>query len=125
MSIDPCLPPETDLDRIDGLLADLGTIVRRAGSETLSEEDFRTLASRMRTRLKDLRESLTEEVEPIVLTDATEAIAAAGRLGRDPAVQSLLRRMPALMTARQLATRPPGTSARFYGPFAAIDGGRP
>lgn len=129
MSIDPQLPAETDLERIDGVLADLGTLNRRAGSESLTEADYLTLARRMRARLKALRASLTEAEEPpINLTNAgvqaVEAIEAAGRIGQDPAVQALLRRIPALMTAQQLAERPSVRRARFYGPFAAIDGGR-
>ena len=128
MSIEPCLPPETDLERIDGLLADLGTMTRRAANQTLDEDDYRTLARRMRERLKALRASQLDpaaEDAPIELTDAGAAIAAAGRVGRDLDVQGLLRRIPALMTAQQLADRPSVRRARFYGNFAAIDGGRP
>lgn len=130
MTMEPCLPVETDLERIDGLLADLGTLNRRCGSESLTEADYLTLSRRMRVRLKALRASLIEAEEPpIELTEvgvgAAEAIAAAGRVGQDPAVQALLRRIPALMTAQQLAARPSVRRARFYGAFAAIDGGRP
>lgn len=125
MSIDPCLPPETDLERIDGLLADLGTMNRRAANHSLEEDDYLTLSRRMRERLKALRASYLEADEPLIeLTDAGEAIAAAGRMGRNPDVQALLRRIPALMTAQQLADRPTVRRARFYGNFAAIDGGR-
>ena len=129
MTTDPRLPVETDLERIDGVLADLGTLNRRCGSESLTEEDYLTLSRRMRDRLKAVRASLTEAEEPpIELTeagiDAADAIAAAGRVGQDPEVQALLRRIPALMTAQQLADRPSVRRARFYGNFAAIDGGR-
>lgn len=125
MSIETCPPAETDLERIDGLLADLGTLNRRAGTENLTEADYRTLAARMRGRLKALRASHLEADEsPIELTDAGAAVAAAGRIGRDPNVQALLRRIPALMTAQQLVDRSSVSHARFYGPFAAIDGGR-
>ncbi len=124
MSTEPMTPAETDLERIDGLLADLGTMNRRAAAQTLDEADWLTLARRMRRRLLDLRASLEEAAEPLVLTDAAEAVLVAGEVGRSPQLQALIRRMPALMTARQLAETPGVGSFRFRGSLAVVDGGR-
>lgn len=117
---------ETDLELIDGALADLGSIHRRAAAQTLPEADFRELMTRVRTRLRALRLAHLGGDEPVlVLTDAGAAAAVACAVGQKPEVRALLRRIPALMTAQQLADSPGVSRARFYGPFAAIDGGRP
>jgi hypothetical protein len=125
MTPQPNLTAETDLERIDGVLADLGTIARRAGAETLDEADFRALMMRARLRLKALRASLQVEADvaeaPI---DAAQASSLAAEVGRDPGLRELIRRNPGLMTARQLADRPEVSRARTYGPLAVVDGGR-
>lgn len=122
MSIEPITPAETDLERIDGLLADLGTITRRAANEALTEEDFRVLSRRMRSRLQALRAE-AREAQPFELTDVAAAIATASQVGQSPELRSLIRRIPGLMTAQQLACHPGVGRARMYGDFAVIDGG--
>lgn len=124
MSTQTIAPAETDLELIDGLLADLGTMTRRAANEALTEEDFATLSRRMRCRLQALR-AAAQEAEPIELTDVAAAIATASQVGQSPELRGLIRRIPGLMTAQQLACHPGVGRARMYGDFAAIDGGRP
>ena len=121
------LPPhESDLDRIDGALADLGCIVRRAACGTLEEPDFIGLVGRIRERLKALRGALQVEADVAeALIDAAQAKTLAGRVGRDPALRELIRRNPGLMTARQLASNPGVRRARLYGRLAVVDGDRP
>lgn len=117
---------ETELELIDGALGDLGSIHRRAAAGTLPEDDFRALLTRVRKRLKALRAVHLVNDEPgVELTDAGAAAAVACAVGQKPEIRQLLRRAPALMTARQLAGNPAVSRARFYGPFAAIDGDRP
>lgn len=123
---DPNIEAETELQLTDRALADLGALHRRAGCETLTEADFRALTTRMRQRLRRLRALHLEALEtegPLELTDAAAAVASAEAAGRSPDVQALLRRIPALMTAQQLADHPEVTRARFHGAFAVVDGG--
>ncbi len=121
---------ETELEMIDGALADLGVIHRRAGAATLPEADFRELMTRVRSRLRVLRAVHLGHDEPaLVLTDAgmsaAAAIEAAGAIGQRPEIRELIRRAPGLMTARSLIDNPAVLRARFHGPLAVIDGGRP
>lgn len=116
---------ETELQLIDGALADLGTLDRRARCQTLSEDEYRTLSRRLRDRLKALRAARLDSDEPaILLTDAGMAAAVACAVGQRPEIRELIRRAPALMMASQLADHPGITRVRTYGSFAAIDGGR-
>ncbi len=48
---------------IDTALADIGAVVRRANSETLTEEEFHGLMGRARKSLLDLRGRLDLDVE--------------------------------------------------------------
>lgn len=126
MTADHNTETQTELQLIDGCLADLGTLFRRHEAETLTEEDGLALMNRMRRRLKALRSNrLADAGEELELTDAGAAYAAATQVARHPNLQALLRRVPRLMTARNLADHPGVTRARFHGPFAAIDGDRP
>lgn len=96
----------TDLDVINFLLADIGTVVRRRRENTLSDEDFETLMGRSRARLKHLRDQRMVEDLGIELTDAGNAVAQARDLFRQPGVLDLFRRLPGLMTGRELAEKP-------------------
>lgn len=130
MTADPTTHDETELELIDGALADLGAIHRRASSQTLPEADFRELMTRVRSRLRVLRAAHLGSDEPaLVLTDAgmsaADAIEAAGVIGQRPEIRELIRRAPGLMTARSLIDNPAVMKARFHGPLAVIDGGRP
>lgn len=116
--------PESELEQIDAALADLGTLHRRAGAQTLTEEDFRGLVRGIRSRLISLRAAaMADEEPPLELTDAGVAAALACNVAQRPEVQRLIRRVPSLMTARNLAAHPGVGRARFHGDFAAIDGG--
>lgn len=116
---------ETELQLIDGALADLGNLDRRARCQTLSEDDYTTLSRRLRDRLKALRAARLDSDEPaILLTDAGMAAAVACAVGQRPEIRELIRRAPALMMASRLADHPEITRVRTYGSFAAIDGGR-
>ena len=115
---------DTDLELVDALLAHLGVLRRRSEAESLSEEDGRDLMNRMRSDLRALRASLCghDEAE-IVLTDAGGAALMAFEAARQSAFGDAVRRSHRLTTGRALMER--GVKrARFYGPFAAIDGDR-
>lgn len=111
--------------RIELALADLGTIHRRAGSETLNEIDFRSLMNRIRRQLQTLRAELqAEDADPadFALTEAGQALA-----DRNPTFAGLIAGL-GLMTARDLAEGrgPPRTRAWTRGNvrLGVIDGGR-
>lgn len=123
MMTDPTPTDETELEMIDGLLADIGTLQRRANHD-LTEGEFLTLVNRSRRRLRNLRSARLDDDAPVELTDAGAVVAAAGRVAQSPQLQQLIRRIPELMTAQKLADHPSIKRARFYGPFAAIDGVR-
>lgn len=117
---------ETELQLIDGCLADVGTLTRRHEAEILTEEEGMALLARLRRRLRTLRlHHLADNGEELELTDAGAAFVAATDVAQHPNLQALLRRIPELMTARNLADHPGISRARFYGPFAAVDGAQP
>lgn len=96
----------TNVELMDAVLADMGAIHRRATNETLNEQDFRQLMSRARWNATALRQRLLDEEEPpIELTDKTQAVILAGKVGRHPHLVGILRRLPGLMTGRELADR--------------------
>lgn len=119
----PTTPDIPDRDLILGALADLGSIVRQAGTERFEEAAFRRLAGQIRASLHELAARLGDDEPEIELTDASAASAAAQAMAQRPEVAALMRRIPALMTAQQLAGHAGVGRARFHGPFAAIDGG--
>ncbi len=125
-----------DLDRIEAVLADLGTIVRRAGAETLSEEEFHGFASRARRNLIALRASLRAERETDIeggggfeltglgLTTLGQALSDSADQRR-ASIKALASRIDGLMTGADLAALPQGTArARVCGTLIVIDGGR-
>ncbi len=125
-----------DLERIEAVLADLGTIVRRAGAETLSEEDFRGFASRARGNLIALRASLRAERETDIeagggfeltglgLTTLGQALSDSADQRR-ASIKALASRIDGLMTGADLARLPQGvTRARVCRTLVVIDGGR-
>jgi len=99
------------LDLVEATLADLGTLHRRAGNETLTEGDFRTLTRRMRDNLRALRQQLEdEEGGTLVLTDLGLALTQAenvkrtlkARPGQSLGLADLLSRVPGLRRASDL-----------------------
>ena len=99
------------LDLVEATLADLGTLHRRAGNETLTEGDFRTLTRRMRDNLRALRQQLEdEEGGTLVLTDLGLALTQAenvkrtlkARPGQSLGLADLLARVPGLRRASDL-----------------------
>lgn len=99
---------EAEIALIDLVLADLGTLHRRATAETLIEEDLRQLVNRARYRLKMVRaarEAEASEAAPIELTDKARAYAAAAEVAARPdALASVMRRC-GLTTGAGLARR--------------------
>jgi hypothetical protein len=92
----------TELELIDGALADIGTIWRRSGEKTLSNADFAELMRRSRQRLLALRDiALTDEPE-VELTEAGQAMLTARSIAFNPAMIAALKRLPGIRTARQL-----------------------
>lgn len=125
---------DIEITNIDQALAHLGVIVRRARAETLDEQTFEARAALIRSCLTTARNALVAEAEallgdfgddaPIELKDAGEAVAVAASLGSSPQVQTLLRRIPEVMTARRLQEA--GVIAkRRRGSIALIEGGAP
>ncbi|WP_370236576.1 hypothetical protein [Brevundimonas sp.] len=119
------------LDLVEALLADLGILHRRAGNETLTPDDFRTLTRRMRDNLRALRQQLEdEEGGNLVLTDVASALVRAeemkrtlkARPGQSLGLASLLSRVPGLMRGSDLGRdgRPHDLSRGLR----VIDGGR-
>lgn len=121
------LSKETPLELVEHALEDLGAIHRWQQAGTLTEAEYTLLMGDTRDRLKLLRDHLSPEgEEAIELTDAGAAVLAALKVGQDPQTRELIRRMPGLMTARNLAEH--GAAAgrgRRYGDFVALDGDRP
>ena len=74
---------DAEIALIDLVLADMGTLHRRATAETLSGEDLRQLVNRARLRLKLVRaarQAEAAEAAPIELTDKARAYAAAAEV---------------------------------------------
>lgn len=69
--------PFTPAELVRQLKADLGAIVRRAEAETLTEEEFAAISSRMRRHLRELEVYVADEEPMIELTDLGASI---GRL---------------------------------------------
>lgn len=113
-----------EYDLIQAALADMGTIKRRASSQTLTEEDFNELMGRARGHLLDLRELLIGLEEPqIELTDA--GLAALAKPPRRLDARELLSRIPGLMTARQLPSPARMRAVTDRGRrLGVVDGGR-
>jgi hypothetical protein len=99
---------DAELQLIDLVLADLGTLHRRATAETLSGEDLRQLVNRARFRLRLVRaarEAEAAEAAPIELTDKAVAYAAAAQVGARPDVLTGIMRRCRLTTGTGLARR--------------------
>lgn len=119
------------LDLVEATLADLGTLHRRAGNETLTEGDFRALTRRMRDNLRALRQQLQdEEGGTLVLTDAASALVRAEEMkrtlktrpGQPLGLASLLGRVPGLMRGSDLGRD--GRPRDLTRGLRVIDGGR-
>lgn len=107
--------------RIELALADIGTLHRRAGNETLTEIDFRTLMNRIRRQLQTLRAELqAEELLPadFELTEAGQALAE-----RNPVFAGLMTGL-GLTTGRDLAEGRTRAWTRGNVRLGVIDGGR-
>lgn len=98
-------PPAT-IDLVRELKADLGMIVRRSFADSLTEDEFRQVATRMRSRLNALEYELGE-AGPVSLHDLGSTLGAMIDAGR-------LRRASDLLPNR----------TRTYGHLAVIDGDR-
>lgn len=99
---------EAEIALIDQVLADLGTVHRRATAETLSGEDLRQLVNRARYRLKLVRaarEAEAAEAAPIELTDKARAYVAAAEIAAQPDALTTLMRRCRLTTGTGLARR--------------------
>lgn len=95
---------------VRSLKTDLGTIVRWSGNEAFSEEEFLTLAQRMRRHLNAL-EAEVGVPEQIDLTDLGERIGALLDSGQLQPASALLEALP--------------DRCRTYGQFTVIDGDLP
>ncbi len=99
---------EAELALIDLLLADMGTLHRRATAETLSGEDLRQLVNRARFRLRLLRAAREAEAlttAPIELTDRARAYCAAAGVAAQPEGLAAIMRRCGLTTGAGLARR--------------------
>jgi hypothetical protein len=93
---------------IDLVLADMGTLHRRAVAETLTGEDLRQLVNRARYRLRLVRAARDAEAQedaPIALTDKARAYAAAAEVAGRPDVLTGVMRRAGLTTGTTLARR--------------------
>lgn len=118
---------ETREQLVDQLLADNGTIWRRARDQNLTEQDFAELMRRTRQRLQRLREIDQEEDPAFVLTDVGAAAAVAEKVGaslkRKPLSESIMRRL-GVFTGRDLAAQERPNRGRTVNHLMVIDGDR-
>lgn len=118
--------PADEVQLLDAVLADLGSVVRRSRFGTLEEADFDGLMARARARLKALRAARQAEadLEPLELTEAGRAYAAATEVALDLA---RVKRgitdafgIKALFRGSELPT-----PVRTHGHLSVFDGGPP
>lgn len=120
----------TERHPIDGILADLGSLVRRVRAQTLDETGYRQITGRIRSEMADLNADpegiiarrfdlleLAEEagsLTPALFEEAAAAIRAA----------LLNQRSQALITVPNFAVLPTGIHGHRIGGLTVIDGGR-
>jgi hypothetical protein len=98
-------------DLVEQCLADVGTLVRRAQAETLTEPEFHDLTRALRRKLKAIRTAVAEpDFDEIELTDLGERVARLMDAG-------LIRPGADLVALK--------STHRQRGPFTVIDGDRP
>lgn len=123
--------PAAEIETINLVLADLGTLRRRAHAESLTPDDFEALMGRARERLVGLRAARHAEEMRGYQTEVAQALdtahSLASTIGRDPTIRSLMARLPGLVRASDLARTPrlpKGVNrGRAYGELVVIDGG--